>query len=93
MNSHFAYAVVLVLCGKASLVAASENKPGSSREPLAAPPSAAQVDAQRRRADLRAALNAQQAGGTNQSAHQLSQKDRAELRQQLREQRQIGQHP
>jgi len=53
-----------------------------------------QDDAQRRRADLRAALQAQQlAGGENQTARQLSAKDRAELRQQLREQRQIGQHP
>ena len=94
MNSHIAYAVLLVLCCKFPLVNAGEQTSAISHETLTAPTGAAQNDAQRRRADLRAALRAQQsAGETNQNARQLSAKDRAELRQQLRDQRQKGQHP
>lgn len=94
MNTRFAHAVFLVLCGVATLAAASGNNPGAGHDASAAPTRSAQDDAQRRRAELRAALQAQQnADNAKQTARQLSQQDRAELRQQLRQQRQIGQHP
>lgn len=44
-------------------------------------------DPQRRKADLRAALQSQQASQSTQAARQLTQQDRAQLRQQLRQQR------
>lgn len=94
MNTRFAPAVVIVLCGLASFAAAGGHSPVPGQDEPTNANKVATDSAQRRRADLRAALQAQQqAAGEKQSARQLSQQDRAELRQQLRQQRDTGQRP
>jgi len=94
MNTRFAPAVFLVLCGLVSVAAAGGNRPGTGHDEFAGPTHVAADDAQRRRADLRAALQAQQqAGNGNQTPRQLTQQDRAELRAQLRQQRLTNQRP
>ncbi|MDE2418151.1 MAG: hypothetical protein KGN32_10120 [Burkholderiales bacterium] len=86
MNIRFAPAVFLALCCLASGAGAGTHGPGAGHENAATAPRGTADDAQRRRADLRAALQTQQFAG-NQSSRQLSVQDRAELRQQLRQQR------
>ncbi|HQC86731.1 MAG TPA: hypothetical protein PLT54_07435 [Rhodoferax sp.] len=88
MNHRLASAVALLLFGGLPHAQATAQGFAVERDASIAPVRAAMDDeTQRRKADLRATLQSQQAGQAAQATRQLTQQDRAELRQQLRQQR------
>jgi len=88
MNHRLASAVALLLFGGLSLAQATAQGFAVERDASIVPVRAAMGDeTQRRKADLRATLQSQQAGQGTQAARQLTQQDRAALREQLRQQR------
>ena len=89
MNTRLASAVFLAWCCLAPGAIAGTQVPSAGDENVVAVARGTVDDAQRRRADLREALQTQQTQQVagSQTSRQLTVQDRAELRQQLRQQR------
>jgi hypothetical protein len=81
------YQLLLVMPLTASLQAVAAQRAPVVQESVEATPSVKDDARQRRRAGLREELRAQNGGSTQAPQRQLSPQDRADLRQQLRQQR------
>ena len=102
MTTRFISAALIVLCGLVLTAHAGDHtSPPQNEEPTAVAHESGAA-AQRRKAALRAALLEQQAqqardgqkqGGYAEAARPWTQQDRAELRQQIRQQNRGNSHP